>query len=144
MRNIILTLYIQNKGCNRGCTPCFVCIAYSLKILVDFFVSLVATHLADSILQHSVLLIEVVYRLLALSVVVHRSLEEEAQEALYAVASGTSSEVAQQCEVEQQRSSEDRVAAEEVNLDLHRVAHPSEDVDVVPSLLVVVAMRTLW
>jgi hypothetical protein len=37
------------------------------------------------------------------------------------------------------RSSEDRVAAEEVNLDLHRIAHPAEDVDVIPSLLVVLA-----
>ena len=49
------------------------------------------------------------------------------------------SKVAQQAEVEQQWSSKDRVAAEEVDLDLHRITHPSEDVDVVPSLLVVVA-----
>lgn len=69
----------------------------------------------------------------------HRCLEEEAQEALDAITTSTSCEVAQQGEVEQQWSSEDRVAAEEVDLDLHRIAHPSEDVDVVPSLLVVVA-----
>ena len=32
-------------------------------------------------------------------------------------------------------------AAQETHLDLHRAAKPSEDVDVVPSLLVVTALR---
>ena len=81
--------------------------------------------------------------LFSLSVVVHRSLEEEAEEALYAVASCPSSEVAQQAEVETERRCEDRVAAEEVDLDLHWVAHPSEDVNIVPTLLVVVARRII-
>ena len=40
-----------------------------------------------------------------------------------------------------QRCGKNGVAAEEVDLDLHGVAHPSEDVEVVPSLLVVVAGR---
>ena len=79
--------------------------------------------------------------LFALCVVVHWGFEEEAEEALDAVASGTCGEVAQQAEVETERSGEDRVAAEEVDLYLHRVAHPAEDVDVVPSFLVVVAWR---
>ena len=69
----------------------------------------------------------------------HWRLEEEAQEALDAMTAGTGCKVAQQTEVEQQWSSKDRVAAEEVDLDLHWVTHPSEDVDVVPALLVVVA-----
>jgi len=107
--------------------------------LVNLFVSCVATHFADSVLQHGVLLEEVVYGNFVLSVVVHRALEEEAQEALDAVTAVASSEVAQQNEVEAERSSEDRVAAEEVDLDLHGVAHPAEDVDVVPAFLVVVA-----
>ena len=111
--------------------------------LIHFLVGLVATHLADGVLQHGVLLVEVVHGLLALRVIVHGRLEEEAQEALYAVAASTCGEVAQQGEVEQQRSGKDRVAAEEVDLDLHGIAHPSEDVDVVPSLLVVVARRVI-
>lgn len=74
-------------------------------------------------------------------VVVHRALEEEAQEALYAVTAGTSSEVAEKNKVKTERSSEDRVATEEVDLDLHGITHPTEDVDVVPSFLVVVAGR---
>ena len=109
--------------------------------LVDFFVSLVATHLANGILEHGVLLIEVIDSLLVLRVVVHRRLEEEAQEALNAIATSAGGEVREQTEVKAERSGEDRVAAEEVNLDLHGIAHPSEDVDVVPSLLVVVAWR---
>ena len=80
-----------------------------------------------------------VNRHFALGVVVHRALEEEAQEALDAVTAGASSEVAEQHEVEAQGSSEDRVAAQEVDLDLHGVSHPAEDIDVVPTFLVVVA-----
>ena len=85
------------------------------------------------------MLIEVVDSFLALGVVVHRSLEEEAEETLNAIASCACCKVAQQAEVETERSGKDRVAAEEVDLDLHRIAHPTEDVDIVPSLLVVVA-----
>ena len=107
--------------------------------LIDFLISLVTAHFAESVLEHYVLLEQVVYRHLALSVVVHRALEEEAQEALSSVASCACSQVAEQHEVKAKRSSEDRVAAEEVDFDLHCVAHPSEDVDVVPSFLVVVA-----
>ena len=114
---------------------------YIRTLLVNLFVSLVASHFADGVLQHGVLLVEVVDGFLALGVVVHRRLEEEAEEALCAVASGTCCEVAQQAEVKQQWSGKNRVAAEEVDLDLHRIAHPSEDVDVVPSLLVVVTRR---
>ena len=109
--------------------------------LVDGFVGFVTAHFAESVFEHYVLLEEVVDGHFVLSVVVHRALEEEAEEALDTVASGASSEVAQENEVKAQGSSEDRVAAEEVDFDLHWVAHPSEDVDVVPSLLVVVTRR---
>ena len=107
--------------------------------LIDFFVSRVTAHFADSVFEHNVLLEEVVNRHFVLGVVVHRALKEEAEEALSTVASGTSCEVAEEHEVEAERRCEDRVAAEEVNLYLHRVAHPAEDVDVVPAFFVVVA-----
>ena len=107
--------------------------------LVDKFVGFVTTHFADSVFQHYVLLEEVVYGYFVFGVVVHRALEEEAQEALDAVAAGAGCEVAQEHEVEAQRCGKDRVAAEEVDLDLHGIAHPAEDVDVVPALFVIVA-----
>ena len=87
--------------------------------LVNLLVSLVAAHFADGVLQHGVLLEEVVDRFLALGVVVHRGLEEEGEETLDAAAAGTGSEVAEQAEVEQKRCGKDGVAAEEVDLDLH-------------------------
>ena len=111
--------------------------------LIDFFVSRVTAHFADSVFEHNVLLEEVVNRHFVLGVVVHRALKEEAEEALSTVASGTSCEVAEEHEVEAERRCEDRVAAEEVNLYLHRVAHPSEDVDVVPAFFVVVTRRVV-
>jgi len=74
-----------------------------------------------------------------LGVVMHRALQEEAQEALDAAAACACCNVAEQYQVKAEGRGKDRVAAEEVDLYLHRVAHPAEDVDIVPSLLVVVA-----
>ena len=42
---------------------------------------------------------------------------------------------------EAQEAAFDRVAAEEVNLNLHWVTHPAEDIDIIPTLLVIV---TRW
>lgn len=109
--------------------------------LIYFFVSLVTAHLADGVLEHNILFEEVVYGYLVNCVVVLRALEEEAQEALCAVAACTLCKVGEEHQVEAEGSCQDRVAAEEVDLDLHGIAHPAEDVDVVPSFLVVVAGR---
>ena len=113
--------------------------AEAAAVLIDFFVSFVAAHFADGVFEHDVLLEQVVDSFFALGVVVHRALEEEAQEALDAEAAGASGEVAEQYQVEAQGSGEDGVAAQEVDFDLHGVSHPSEDVDVVPAFLIVVA-----
>ena len=75
--------------------------------LVYFLICLIAAHLTNGVLEHNVLVEEVVDSFLALSVIVHRALEEEAQEALYAIASGTCGKVHEQCQVEQQRCGED-------------------------------------
>ena len=75
--------------------------------LIDGLVSGIAAHFADGVLKHHVLLEEVVDGHLALCVVMHRALEEEAQEALYAMASGACCEVAEQHEVEAEGSCED-------------------------------------
>ena len=108
-------------------------------ISVDLLVGFVTAHLADGVLEHGVLLEKMVDRHLSLSIVMHRTLEEETEEALCAVTSGSHGKVAQQHEVKTQRRREDRITAEEIDLDLHRIAHPAEDVDIVPSLLVVIA-----
>ncbi len=50
-------------------------------------------------------------------------------------------EVEEQHQVERDGRGKDRVAAEEIDLDLHRVAEPAEDVDVVPALFFVAARR---
>jgi hypothetical protein len=47
--------------------------------------------------------------------------------------------VGEEREIEHDRRGEDRIPAEEVHLDLHGIAHPAEDVDVVPPFLVVAA-----
>ena len=75
--------------------------------LIDFFVSFVATHFADSVFEHHVLLEEVVYGHLVVEVVVLRALQEEAQEALSAPTSCAVCEVDEQAEVEAERSCED-------------------------------------
>src|SRR5260221_11751548 len=65
----------------------------------------------------------------------HRALEVEAQPFLNASEASALGEVHEQRKVEHDRRREDRVTAEEVHLDLHRIAEPSADIDVVPPLL---------
>ena len=115
------------------------CCEYAISLLVDFLIGFVATHFAECVFENSILLEEVVNGNFTLSVVVHWALEEEAEEALCSPTTGTSSQVAQQYEVKTQRSSEDRVAAKEVDLDLHWVTHPTEDINVIPTFFVVIA-----
>lgn len=127
------------KRSGKALTRADICKVYI--ILVDFLVSLVATHFTDCIFEHDILLEEVVDGHFTLRIVVHRALEEEAQEALRAITSLASSEVGKEHEVEQQRSGKNRVAAKEVDLYLHGIAHPSEDINIIPSLLIIVAGR---
>ena len=60
-----------------------------LKTLIDFFVSFITAHFPKGILQHHILLEEMIDRNFMLCIVVHRTLEEETQETLDAVTSGT-------------------------------------------------------
>ena len=77
------------------------------SISIDFFVSLITTHLTDSVLQHNILLEQVVHRNFTLCVVMHRALQEEAQEALDAMTAGAGCEIAQEYQVKAQGSGED-------------------------------------
>ena len=99
---------MHRQGASRSTiNSCVDCFGYNqyYRLLVDFFVSFVATHFAQSVLEHYILLEQVVNRHFVLSVVVHRALEEEAQEALSTPTAGASSEVAKQYEVETDRKS---------------------------------------
>src|ERR671919_1892253 len=69
----------------------------------------------------------------------HRALEIEAQPLLDAAPFEPASQVEEERDVQHQRRREDGIPAEEVDLDLHRVAEPAGDVDVVPTLLRIAA-----
>src|SRR5439155_998373 len=56
---------------------------------------------------------------------------------------GAGAEVGEKHEIEGKRRRQDRVAAQEVDLDLHRIAEPADQIDVVPSFLVVAARRVV-
>ena len=73
----------------------------------------------------------------------HRALEIKAKPFLDAVHSSALGEIEKQNEIENQRRGENRIAAEEIHLDLHFVAEPSENIDIVPALFVVAARRVI-
>ncbi len=76
-----------------------------LKCLIDFLVSLIAAHLTDGVLEHYILLEQVVNGYLVLSIVMHRALKEEAQESLGTITASAMSEIHKQTQVEAQRCS---------------------------------------
>src|SRR5215469_10389514 len=76
----------------------------------------------------------------------HRRFEIEAEPLLNADSlqlRATLCEIEEQDQVENDRCGKNRVTTEKIHLDLHRVAEPSEDVDVIPSLFVVAARRII-
>src|SRR5580704_1903329 len=76
----------------------------------------------------------------------HRALEIEAEPLLNAQALELSSalgKVEEQDQVEHNRSRQNRVTAQEVDLDLHGIAEPPKDVDIVPTFLVITAWRVI-
>src|SRR5205809_3349372 len=68
-----------------------------------------------------------------------RALEVEGEPLLNARQPGARGEIEEEREVEHDRGGENRVAAQKIDLDLHRIAEPSEDVDVVPPFLIISA-----
>src|SRR4051812_37229522 len=66
-----------------------------------------------------------------------RALEVEREPLLDPGQSGALREIEEQGQVEHQRSSQDRISAEKIDLDLHRVPEPPEDINVVPAFFVV-------
>ena len=98
---------------------------------------LFAHHPAQGVLELRLLDEEVVLRVHSGSVL--GTLEVEGQPFLDALHAGSLGEVEEKSEVKKKGRGENRIAAEKVNLYLHWVAEPTEDVDVVPSLFVVAA-----
>src|SRR2546421_10694994 len=72
-----------------------------------------------------------------------RRLEVEGEPLLHAFHSGSLCQVEEEREVEDDGRGQDGIAAEEIYLDLHRIAEPAEDVYVVPALFVVSARRII-
>src|SRR6185369_8419779 len=93
--------------------------------------------LLHPLVEERVLLEQIVHRALAVPVV--GRLEEERELALDATLTAALGHVHQTHQVDDQRGGEDRVLAEEVDLDLHPLAEEPEDVDVVPGFLLVTA-----
>jgi len=66
----------------------------------------------------------------------HGRLEIKAESLLNAAHPRALGEIEKEHKVENDGRGENRVAAKEVDLDLHRIAEPAEDVDVIPALFV--------
>src|SRR5690348_3250089 len=76
----------------------------------------------------------------------HRTLEVEGEPLLDSLARhfrAPLGKVHKQDEVKNNGGGQNRIAAQEVNFDLHGIAHPSEDVEIVPPLFVVSARRVI-
>src|SRR5579871_6501443 len=71
----------------------------------------------------------------------HRRLKVKAQPFLNASHACTLGKIEKQDQIKDYERSQNRVAAQEIDFDLHRIAQPAEDVDVVPALFVVPARR---
>src|SRR4029077_11532685 len=73
----------------------------------------------------------------------HGRLEVETEPFLDAAHAGAVGEIEKENKVEDNGRGEDGVAAEKVHFDLHGVAEPTEDVDVVPAFFVIAARRVI-
>src|ERR1035441_7333675 len=73
----------------------------------------------------------------------HGPLEVERQPFLNAAHAGALRQIHEQDEVQHQGRGQDGIAAEEIYFDLHGVAEPAEDVDVVPAFLGIAARRVV-
>src|SRR5437773_12464209 len=73
----------------------------------------------------------------------HWTLEVKRQPFLYAAHARALRKIHEQRKVEHDRRGEYRVAAQKVDLDLHRITQPAEYINVVPTLFVVAAGRVV-
>src|SRR5258708_2882456 len=105
---------------------------------------LFALQVPQRVLQLDQLDEEIVFRIQARRC--HRRFEVEAEPFLNPEAAQLRRalcQVEEEHQIEDDRRRKNRVAAQEVHLDLHRVAEPSEDVDVVPTFFVIATRRVI-
>src|SRR2546428_9430601 len=98
-----------------------------------------ALHIAERVLELHQLNEEIVFGVELWRV--HRALEVEGEPFLDAMHPGSFGEIEEQRQIEDDRRRENAVAAQKVDLELHRVPEPPDDVDVVPPLFVVAPRR---
>ena len=72
-----------------------------------------------------------------------RRLEVEGEPFLNTFHSGALREIQKQGEIQNDRRRQNRIAAKEVDLDLHRIAEPAKNIDIVPAFFVVSAGRVI-
>src|SRR5204863_10117764 len=68
-----------------------------------------------------------------------RRFEVEGKPLLNSLHAGALSQVEKQRQIQDDWRRENRVAAEKIDFDLHRVAQPAEDIDIVPTFFIVAA-----
>src|SRR6185437_4113419 len=102
---------------------------------------LLALHPAQSILQFHELDEDVVLGIESLSR--HRRLEIERKPLLNASHSRALRQIHEQHQIQNERRREYGVAAQKIDLDLHRIAKPPENVDVIPTLLRIATGRVV-
>src|SRR5437868_15318584 len=73
----------------------------------------------------------------------HGAFEVEGEPLLNPAHTGAFGQVEEQDQVQYERRGQDRVAAQEIDFDLHRIAEPPDDIDVIPSFFVVAAGRVI-
>ena len=56
---------------------------------------------------------------------------------------GTRCQIQKQDQIQYQGGGQDTVATQKIHFDLHRVAQPSEDVDIIPALLIIPPRRVI-
>src|SRR4051812_32420496 len=100
---------------------------------------LFALQIPERVLQFHQLNEQIVFRIEPRRM--HRALEVERQPFLDAVHAGALRQVEEERDVEHDRRRENAVAAEEIDLQLHRIPEPADEIDVVPAFLVVAARR---
>src|SRR5688572_7343947 len=73
----------------------------------------------------------------------HRTLEIEAQPLLDASHTASLGQIEEQNQIQNDRRGQNAVPAEEIDLDLHGIAQPAVDIDIVPTFLVVTTRRVV-
>src|SRR5579883_1096091 len=102
---------------------------------------LLALHPAEGILQFHELNEDIVLGIEPLSR--HRRLEVEGKPLLNASHSRALRQIHKQHQIQNERRRKNRVTAQKIDLDLHRVAEPPENVDVIPTLLRIATGRVV-